>query len=474
MSDKTTRQRNDGLRKVCGCARRTWAKCAHLWHFNFKWDNEYFRFSLERQITRIVKDADGKWQRDRATLGERITSKSAAIDERDRLRTAIREGKLQQQPQPVERPLQETLTLAQLMDAYRKQYIAVHRPDTAKNSDYVIGAMLRTPLVRPDGDTRAFGDWLVVDITTDVVEQYRQARLPRGAVGSNRHLELLRSLFKWATSKKRKLATDNPFRDGTDPAIKLLPETKRHRRLRPGEADRLLAACSSHLWAIVQAAIETGMRRGEIVSLQWWQVRFAPNVEIFLPAAKTKTKADRTIPVSTNLKAILDMRRHDLEGKEHPPQSYVFGVETGAPLKGFKRAWQASVLRANGCTPKYVTKTVKERKVRTALLTRECQERLRAIDLHFHDLRREAGSRWSDAGVPLPRIQAWLGHANISQTSTYLRADGSDNDQEMRRFEARHAALQQIATDSETGGQNAPPEALSGNSGTQESSVKHH
>ena len=35
-----------------------------------------------------------------------------------------------------------------------------------------------------------------------------------------------------------------------------------------------------------------------------------------------------------------------------------------------------SLLRANGCTPKYVMKTVKERKGRTALLTRECQERL--------------------------------------------------------------------------------------------------
>ena len=42
--------------------------------------------------------------------------------------------------------------------------------------------------------------------------------------------------------------------------------------------------------------------------------------------------------------------------------------------------------------------------------------------MHFHDLRREAGSRWMDAGVLLHTIQKWLGHANISQTSTYLRA----------------------------------------------------
>ena len=30
------RRQNGGLRKVCGCPRRTWAKCTHPWHFNFK------------------------------------------------------------------------------------------------------------------------------------------------------------------------------------------------------------------------------------------------------------------------------------------------------------------------------------------------------------------------------------------------------------------------------------------------------
>ena len=45
-----------------------------------------YRFSLERQIRKITKDSTGTWRRDRATLGEAITSKSAAEAERDRLR----------------------------------------------------------------------------------------------------------------------------------------------------------------------------------------------------------------------------------------------------------------------------------------------------------------------------------------------------------------------------------------------------
>ena len=32
----TTRHHNDGLRKICGCPRRQWAKCRHPWHFSFK------------------------------------------------------------------------------------------------------------------------------------------------------------------------------------------------------------------------------------------------------------------------------------------------------------------------------------------------------------------------------------------------------------------------------------------------------
>jgi hypothetical protein len=62
---------------------------------------------------------------------------------------------------------------------------------------------------------RAFGEWLVADITTDVIAPNRRTRLPKGSTGTNRHLELLRALFNGATSSKRKLAADNPFLDGT-------------------------------------------------------------------------------------------------------------------------------------------------------------------------------------------------------------------------------------------------------------------
>jgi integrase len=61
--------------------------------------------------------------------------------------------------------------------------------------------------------------------------------------------------------------------------------------------------------------------------------------------------------------------------------------------------------------------------------------------LHFHDLRREAGSPWLEGGVPLHTVRAWLGHANISQTSTYLANTVQTQHDAMAAFERRIGAL---------------------------------
>jgi Phage integrase family len=60
---------------------------------------------------------------------------------------------------------------------------------------------------------------------------------------------------------------------------------------------------------------------------------------------------------------------------------------------------------------------------------------LHTVDLHFHDLRHEAGCRWLKKGWPLHHIQEMLGHANLSQTSTYLHAAEMGLQESMRRFD---------------------------------------
>jgi integrase len=336
----TARQRNDGLRKRCDCPRRAWAKCTHPWHFSFRFRGEDYRFSLSHHVGRLVRSEDGRWERELATLGKPITDKTSALNERERLRTLIRDGKAHQAPAPQT----DALTVRHLVDVYRKQYLDVHRAATLRNTMYMFGVILRHVMEQPDGSRKSFGDWLVRDVTTDTIEQYRRSRLSAGT--SRHHLELLRALFNWAASSKRRLAPDNPFLDGSQAAIKLVKNPPRTRRLHLGEGDRLLAECGPHLWSVVQAALETGMRRGEILSLQWWQVRGEPPSSIFLPSEKTKTKADRTIPVSSTLRAILQMRRTGPDGEAFPPHAYVFGNELGERVQNVKHAWERALLKA--------------------------------------------------------------------------------------------------------------------------------
>ena len=104
------------------------------------------------------------------------------------------------------------------------------------------------------------------------------------------------------------------------------------------------------------------------------QFRFV-HQRLFLPASKTKAKRDRRVPISSVLRAVLDRRRVGPAGIPLPPDTYLFGDEIGRPRGSLKTAWTTTVRRA--------------------LIT----------DLRFHDLRREAGSRWMDAGIPLATIQ---------------------------------------------------------------------
>jgi len=136
------------------------------------------------------------------------------------------------------------------------------------------------------------------------------------------------------------------------------------------------------------------LQTGELLTLQWGEVNLREvKPEIRLTAEKTKTRTDRTIPISARLRPILEMRRNDADGDPHPADAYVFGHSaTGEVLTTVKTAWRLAMKRSG------------------------------LVDLHFHDLRREAASRWLDSGMRLTQIQKLLGHTTTEQTATYLAA----------------------------------------------------
>ena len=84
------------------------------------------------------------------------------------------------------------------------------------------------------------------------------------------------------------------------------------------------------------------------------------------------------------------MRRRAPDGTEHAADRFVFGNEVGEEVTSIRNAWELTCAAAG------------------------------VRDLHFHDLRREFACRLLESSVDLHDVRDFLGHANISTTSTYL------------------------------------------------------
>jgi integrase len=387
--------------KRCPCPYKQQSTCSHPWYY-------YTGTGVGRKRGNLDK-----------LIGRHAPDRTTAQLEARRAIAAFAEG---QDPGVV--LAADDPTIAQLLEAYVRE-----RPRADR---WQVPALCRVPLRSPVG-LPTFGAWRAREVTLDALKRLRQNR---PLVAGNRDLNLLRAAFNWGILGGLVAAT--PFSKAGVPTLPKRPEVARTRRLQPGEAEALMAAASDDFADVLLAALDTGARYSELTSMQWHQVAFAPRAELFFPAPKTKTKRDRRVPMTPAVTAMLERRRYDPAGQVFPPSAYVFGA-VGRRVSSHKRAWLAVVLRAHGQTPQYVTMHKPYR--RTGNLTPPCRAALRTIDLHFHDLRREAGSRWMDAGVPLGTIQRWLGHTNIAQTSTYLGASLGDDARDMAHYvEQRNAA----------------------------------
>jgi len=127
------------------------------------------------------------------------------------------------------------------------------------------------------------------------------------------------------------------------------------------------------------------------------------------------------------LLAVLEWLRLDSAGWQKGDEVPVFSNEAGEPLKTFKKAWQVAVLKAHGVSPEWRKGSYKD-------LTPDGQQRLRDINLHWHDLRHEYASRLVERNVPLAQVRDLLGHASIVTTERY------DN----QRLEALQAAVARL------------------------------
>ncbi len=413
---------HDGLRKRCTCGAAKWAKCAHPWTVRLFVDGREQEVSLHTWA---------RWPKGVAM------PRTEALRLRDELRLASRRG-----PLPSHRPdpnlaapaARGGLRVAAIIDAYRAQFVQTpnRRPHAVVTMNGHLNILTRLTVPDAQGRPVPFTDLRAVDVTPATIEAIRHARRQQlaqadaafaevqrleaaglavpadlrrrsrlrtrgkgGEVGINRLLARLRHLFSWAIARYPELE-HHPFRKGGVTVVKLEKETHRSRRLRAGEYEALMQHANAHLQALIVAALSTGARIGELLSLQWWQVerdRDDQPTRVRLVADKTKTSRTRVLPVPSPLAAVLAMRETAPDGQRHAPDAYVFGNEVGEPVARVQTAWE------NACRAANIT------------------------GLHFHDLRREFGSRLLDAGVPLTTIQVYLGHTSVTTTAKYLEAD---------------------------------------------------
>ena len=147
--------------------------------------------------------------------------------------------------------------------------------------------------------------------------------------------------------------------------------------------------------------------------MQWGDVSLTRR-EITIRAEKAKTRTTRVIPISARLAAVLEMGKTDPAGREFGAEAYVFGDVGGRPVQSISKAWETAVLKAHGHTPRWE---------RSNALSADSRAAFRTVDLTFHDLRHEAGSRFLEAGWSIHNVAHMSGHENIAQTSTYLERD---------------------------------------------------
>ena len=167
--------------------------------------------------------------------------------------------------------------------------------------------------------------------------------------------------------------------------VKLLPENnKRLRYLSTEECVELISSCEPHLAPIVITALNTGLRKGEILNLKWNE-----NVDLkhgFILLDKTKNGHRREIPINDTLSALLSSiftkRRIDIP--------YVFyNHRTDKKYKDVKRSFKTSCRRA------------------------------KIHDFKFHDTRHTFASHLVMAGIDLTTVKELLGHKSVIMTLRY-------------------------------------------------------
>ena len=224
------------------------------------------------------------------------------------------------------------------------------------------------------------------------IASYRDQRLTKVTKGSvRRELAILQHCIIIALREWQLIAT-NPMAGVTKPADN--PSRSR----RPSEAElqaiavSLLCVRNPVIRQVFQFALATGMRRGEVLSLEWQHVHWQ-NKTAFLPM--TKNGERRTVPLSPQALDVLGHRARENTHDRAKDITQLSGPVFPITANAMRLAWERMRTRA------------------------------KIKDLRFHDLRHEAISRFFEMGLSVPEVALISGHKDKRMLFryTHLRAD---------------------------------------------------
>lgn len=228
----------------------------------------------------------------------------------------------------------------------------------------------------------------VSELRTSDFAEYRDQRLREvSPVTLKRQLGPVRHLFEVARDEWGIPLKENPL----DKLKLQAPDQRRERRLKPGELDKLLEQAnkcrglSRYIGPIIRFAVETGMRRGEILNVRAEHIDTA-NSGLLIP--ETKNGRPRTIPLSEKAFAALKAAGEVKLRNTKPDSDRAFPISGNCLQLGWQRI----------------------------------RRRAGSDDLHFHDLRHEAISRFFERGLTTPEVALISGHSDLRMLFRYSHA----------------------------------------------------
>ena len=286
-----------------------------------------------------------------------------------------------------------------------------------------------------------FGSYRLSDIKAQPIEKYKNKRAgeydrrqkegaedPRIISGAtiNRELALLKTMLNKAVEWEKLDESLVNWR-----RIKKFQENGRERVLSTTEKPKLFAeagSASRYLKSFLILAINTGLRKGEILGLRWREVDLTSG-EIILERVRRKNKRALRMPLNRVAIEVLSSMPRDSE--------YVFyNPDTKGPVKDVRTAFETACRNAG------------------------------IKNLRIHDLRHTFATTLSGKGFDIATISSLLGHSSITMTQNYITPvsermrkavdvmadafeDGKEPDTAASRKEAESEAEAVLTTDQE-------------------------